>query len=231
MRMMLMLCGVLALGAGCSRNSSRDTTPSQSAMMTEDQELGQSTSTPDDTLGTIAKNESCPMEVVGAQVSTTAIDGGVALVFTTTTGDTEDLRMRVRQMATKMQSDGQLGAGMPADTGTVAGTGPATGTVTGPGPATGTAPATGTGTTGTTGTGTTGTVTAPGTGATGGMTSVMGGRVDFDATVVDIEQGARIEIRPRDRTQLERVRADVQAEASQLSSGTCEVRGGEVSVR
>jgi hypothetical protein len=41
----------------------------------------------------------CPMAVKGTTVKTEDVDGGIALEFTTSTGDVADLRRRVRHMA------------------------------------------------------------------------------------------------------------------------------------
>jgi len=41
----------------------------------------------------------CPMQVPGTTVTATDVEGGVALSFTTSTGDVVDLRQRVRRMA------------------------------------------------------------------------------------------------------------------------------------
>lgn len=51
----------------------------------------------------------CPMKVQGTAVRAIDVDGGVAFVFTTKTGDVEDLRQRVRHMA---QMHGTNAAGM-----------------------------------------------------------------------------------------------------------------------
>jgi hypothetical protein len=45
----------------------------------------------------------CPMALPGAAVSVTDVDGGVALSFTTTTGDLAELRRRVHRMAAMHQ--------------------------------------------------------------------------------------------------------------------------------
>jgi hypothetical protein len=59
----------------------------------------------------------CPMKVQGTAVKAGNVDGGVALVFTTKTGDVEDVRQHVRHMA---QMHGTNAAGM-ATTTTVSG--------------------------------------------------------------------------------------------------------------
>lgn len=51
----------------------------------------------------------CPMKVQGTAVQAKDVDGGVAFVFTTKTGDVVDLRQRVRHMA---QMHGANAAGM-----------------------------------------------------------------------------------------------------------------------
>lgn len=67
----------------------------------------------------------CPMEVPGTAVVATDVDGGIALSFTTSTGDVADLRQRMRRMAEmhnqpdghKMKDGGMM---MPAATASVA---------------------------------------------------------------------------------------------------------------
>lgn len=49
--------------------------------------------------GMMGMGAMCPMEVQGASVTTEDLKDGVALVFTTRTGDVADLRQRVRHMA------------------------------------------------------------------------------------------------------------------------------------
>lgn len=41
----------------------------------------------------------CPLQVPGTTVASTEVEGGIALSFTTTTGDVAELRQRVRRMA------------------------------------------------------------------------------------------------------------------------------------
>lgn len=54
--------------------------------------------------------QSCPMVVEGARVEVSDTESGVALLFTTETGDIDDLRQRVQRMASKYQAqDGRPG--------------------------------------------------------------------------------------------------------------------------
>jgi hypothetical protein len=62
----------------------------------------------------------CPMDVSGTSVTTADVEGGVALSFTTSSGDVADLRQRVRRMA-EMHSHmhGEGGMVMPPATATI----------------------------------------------------------------------------------------------------------------
>ena len=67
--------------------------------------------------------EMCPMQVTGTTVAAADTEAGVALAFTTTTGDVEDLRRRVHHMAemhNEHHAGGMTGEGMqmPAATAT-----------------------------------------------------------------------------------------------------------------
>lgn len=53
----------------------------------------------------------CPMEVEGTAVSAEDIDGGIALVFTTSTGDVAELQARVHRMAEMHRSGMMHGQG------------------------------------------------------------------------------------------------------------------------
>jgi len=44
--------------------------------------------------------QDCPMKVAGAEVAVTDTDDGIAVTFTTKTGDVDELRKRVERMAT-----------------------------------------------------------------------------------------------------------------------------------
>lgn len=63
-------------------------------------------------------DEMCPMAVPGTTVAASDVDGGVALAFTTRSGDVEELRRRVRRMAEMHAGHGGMGM-MPAATATV----------------------------------------------------------------------------------------------------------------
>jgi hypothetical protein len=65
-------------------------------------------------------DEMCPMRVEGTTVAVSDVEGGVALAFTTSTGDVAQVRERARRMAA--MHDGRPGMGMgmmPAATATV----------------------------------------------------------------------------------------------------------------
>jgi hypothetical protein len=59
----------------------------------------------------------CPMKVPGVAVSASDTEGGIAIVFTTATGDVNDLRARVRKMAEMHSHVGGMhgGGGMMKD--------------------------------------------------------------------------------------------------------------------
>lgn len=65
--------------------------------------------------GMMAMKDKCPMDVPGTTAQAEDVDGGAALTFKTTTGDTAELRKRVAQMAekhNKMAGGGMHGGGM-----------------------------------------------------------------------------------------------------------------------
>lgn len=116
----------------------------------------------------------CPMHAPGASVTAQDTQGGAALVFTTT-GDVEDLRTRVRQMADMHNRMGPHTMG--------------------------------------------GQMQGGGMHEGHGMMGMM--MVESEATVADIEGGARLELRPRDPAQLDQLRASVRTHAQQLAAGEC----------
>lgn len=115
----------------------------------------------------------CPMQVPGARATSQDIEGGAAVIFTTT-GNVEDLRARVRRMAEMHNRMGAhaMGGGM-QEGGMHAGEG------------------------------------------------MMMKMVPSDATVVDVAGGARLELRPRDPSQLGELRAQVRTHSQQMASGQC----------
>lgn len=126
----------------------------------------------------------CPMDVEGAQVTTATIDSGIALVFTTLTGDATDLRTRVRQMASDIEINGLMMKSQSS------------------------------------------------TGQTAGMATSMGTMAaDVSVNVVDVDHGAKIEIKAKDAAKLDQLRNDARQEVSQLQTGQCPVERNKVSSR
>jgi hypothetical protein len=138
----------------------------------------------------------CPMQVPGTTVAATEVDGGIGLSFTTTTGDVEELRRRVRRMAEMhnqpgrhmmMESPGAPAPGADAEHqhGAQAGAGHEGG-------------------------------------GRGGM--MMGGGMMMPAataSVEDIEGGARLTLRPKDPAQLGALREHVRMKAQRMAAGEC----------
>lgn len=124
----------------------------------------------------------CPMMVPGTRVTSEDIEGGTAMVFTTTSGDVADLRARARRMAEMHNQMGQhmMGPGMHGGM-------------------------------------------HGGEGMHGGGEGMQSGMmmVASDATVVDIEGGARMELRPRDPAQLDELRAQTRKHSQRMASGQC----------
>ncbi len=138
----------------------------------------------------------CPMQVPGATVAATEVEGGIGLSFTTTTGDVAELRQRVRRMAEMhnqpgghmmMGSHGAPAPGADAEHqhGAQAGAGREGG-------------------------------------GRGGMT--MGGGMMMPATTAsaeDIEGGARLILQPKDPAQLGALREHVRMKAQRMAGGEC----------
>ena len=55
----------------------------------------------------------CPMRVEGTKVTTSDVEGGIALAFATPTGDVSDLRRRVQEMADMHNRSERMGMGGP----------------------------------------------------------------------------------------------------------------------
>jgi hypothetical protein len=117
-----------------------------------------------------APRESCPMEVAGTQVRAQRIDDGIALVFTTTSGDIADLRGRVRVLAEMHAQHGGMieGGVMHAEPGAM-------------------------------------------------------GIIPAEVVTDDIDDGVRLEFRPRDPADLELMCARAEAQVQQLALGRCPV--------
>lgn len=147
----------------------------------------------------------CPMQVPGTTVTSEDVEGGVALVFTTTSkGDVAELRQRVQRMAEMHNQHhaaggmmmGCCGAAAPHEQGPGAGPGHEAG--------------------------------GPGSTMMGG--GMMGGGMMMPAataSVEDIEGGARLVLRPKDPAQLGALRQHVRARAERMQHGECPMMAPE----
>ena len=117
--MTMAIMGVAALLAGCASTSGARSEPTTSAARAPAHEPGRG-----------MMGDMCPMQVPGTTVTSADVEGGVALVFTTRTGDAAELRQRVRRMA-EMHNHHHAGGGTmrearaPAPPGPSRSTGPA----------------------------------------------------------------------------------------------------------
>lgn len=146
----------------------------------------------------------CPMMAEGATVAVSDTDNGVALTFTTASGDVGDLRTRAGHM-TQMYSmhHGQRGMMWHAHGGGMMGAGPGPGAMGGAG-------------------------MAHGPGAMGGgmahgagMAGPSGMMPAASATVEEVDGGARILLTPTDPADLEALRQHVRAHSERMGSGEC----------
>jgi hypothetical protein len=145
----------------------------------------------------------CPMKVPGVTVSTSDVEGGVSVVFTTSTGDVGDLRARVRRMA---EMHGRHGGGMHEGGGHM-NHGPDAGA----------------------GHGMMRDKPDGGAGEHGMMEGCMmakRGMHAASATVEDVEGGARLTLKPKDAAGLDSLRAHVQQCRERMQSGECPLMGG-----
>lgn len=176
--------GGAALLAGCASTSSARSEPTTSAAAAPAHEHG---------MGMMG--DMCPMQISGTTVTSADVEGGVALAFTTSTGDVAELRQRVRRMAEMhkhrhatggmmMEGHGAGGAASEHDHGAAA---------------------------------------KPGHegGGRGGM--MMGGMMMPGATasVEDSEGGARLILRPKDPGRLEALREHARMRADRMAHGEC----------
>jgi len=159
----------------------------------------------------------CPMQVPGTTVAAADVEGGVGLSFTTTTGDVTELRRRVAHMAEMHnQHGGQMmmgGHGTPPA---------AAGGEHQHGAGSGNGPQHGDGAKGHAGSG-----MMMGGGMMGGGGMMM---PPANASVEDIEGGARLVLRPKDAAQLGALRDHVRMTAERMSRGECPMMslgGGE----
>lgn len=132
-----------------------------------------------------------PAQAANTTVTSTDVDGGAALVFTTRTGDVAELRQRARDMAemhnqrlaARETRPGARGPGGRQHHGGGGGPGHAGGGMMG-----------------------------------GGMMMSMPAAT---ASVEDVENGARVVFRPEDPAQLESLREAVRTRAERMASGAC----------
>lgn len=96
--------GVAMLMAGCGSSSS-----SGESTMCPGMEAGHGS-------GGMAMRDMCPMQVPGTTVASEDVDGGVALAFTTSSGDVSELQRRVTHMAEMHNQRHAAGGMMPAAT-------------------------------------------------------------------------------------------------------------------
>ena len=152
----------------------------------------------------------CPMDVAGASVTAENIDGGIALVFTTQSGEVVELRGRIARLADNIdQPHAGTSTRYPGSPSTTApGTAPATpGT---PPPSAGPIPPT--------------TISpAPGntTPARRTFGDTLTGNIAVKAEVVELPDGARLELRADSSADVEPLRARARENAVQMASGMC----------
>lgn len=87
-----------AAGLSCSGGDNRSASGASKESGVQNQATGEGTQ-PMSASSLNEMRSGCPMVVEGAEVSLEDADGGIAMVFTTKTGDVADLRQRVRNLA------------------------------------------------------------------------------------------------------------------------------------
>jgi hypothetical protein len=137
----------------------------------------------------------CPMVVPGAEPAVSDTEGGIALEFTTSTGDVADLRARVAKLAQMYQMQHGRGGMMWHHMG---GSSAAQGGH---------------------GMGHMGGQHGHGMGAMG--TNGKGPMPAVSATVTDLDKGARLELRPTDPAQLDALREHLRAHQQRMHAGEC----------
>lgn len=135
--------------------------------------------------------QTCPMMVEGVTMQATDTESGVAMVFTTSEGDVEDLRRRVRAMAEMYNTQHARGGFQWHRMG---GQGMGMGRGGGAG---------------------------PGHGMHGGAGGGMGPMPAAVAAVNDVEGGARLVLTPRDPAHLEPLRARVRMHVERMRANEC----------
>lgn len=94
--------GLAALLAGCASKGGARNEPQASTAATADTSgtPAGTAAAPQHRHGTMGMSDTmCPMAVQGTTAREEEVDGGAALIFTTSSGDVQDLRKRVRSMA------------------------------------------------------------------------------------------------------------------------------------
>jgi hypothetical protein len=230
----LLLCAVLAAAGGaaaCSHNDRALATPSASTAPSGPDMTAQMPPPPLTTLPSQSSSD-CPMTVEGAQVTVDRMDGGVAYVFTTQTGDVAQLRDRVRKISDQIEHDQ---SGMDSSGARTPGVSPSTsGDVAGPsgGYPSGTAqndrkdqnptglpnnnPSGPAGAQGNTNTPNGAGIASSGVGNMHSLSSVPA-----HAIVIDIDRGARLELRPLRSEDLDALRTHAEHHAAVMASGQC----------
>lgn len=176
--------GMPALLAGCDSKSGTQSEPTASVAAPLAQEHG---------MGMMEGK--CPMQVPTTTVKSADVDSGVALAFTTSTGDVAELRQRVRRMA-EMHNHQHDNGGM---------------MMRGHGPDVVAEHAHGSG-------------AGPGDAADGRSGMMMGGGMMMPAataSVEDIEGGARLVLRPKEAGKLEALREHARMRAERMANGEC----------
>lgn len=172
-----------AMTAGCASTSGGQPAPAARAAPAPAHEHG---------MGAMAM---CPMQVPGTKVAAADVEGGVALSFTTSTGDVSDLRQRVRRMAEMhnqhhsggMMMGGHHGPGEHEHEGGSAA----------------------------------GHECCGGAMMRGGMTMMPAAT----ASAEDIQDGARLVLRPTDPAQLGALREHIRMHAARMARGECPMMG------
>ena len=140
----------------------------------------------------------CPMRVQGTTLTATDVEGGIALEFTTSTGDVAELRKRVRQMA-EMHNSHDMGGGEEVVAGSPADVGSQHEHAAGAGTGAGREPS-----------------------SHQGMMMGRGMKMPAaTATANDTDGGARLVLRPNNATQLDALREHVRTHAARMAHGDC----------
>lgn len=186
MRTLMVVIAALAF-VGCGGSEQPEAETGQSA---SDQQATMG----GETQGQHAMSENCPMHVQGTTVTAEDVEGGAALVFVTT-GDTDMLRERVRNMATAQESTAMAPESQRMGMSETMRPGSAEDTTAGAKQSDDAASA---------------------TGPMDPLTSP-----DVDTRVEDVEGGARLVMTATNPADVETVRADAQRHGQQLSAGEC----------